>query len=304
MPEPSPFLPEGWEKRAAVRAVEVATRQWGVIGRRQLLDCGLSSSKIDRWIQRHHLHPIHAGVYAVGHRRISTAGRCVAALLHAGEPTGLSHLTAAWWWGLIEREPEVIDVSSGRRARSTTGVRVHHPRKLQTARHRTLQVTPVARTLRDIAFLLPASGTRQALSEADYMRLLDLAKAERQFGRGRPGAAALRRELERFHPDRGLTRSALEDEFLTLCERYELLLPRLNVKIGRFTVDTVWLEQHLVVELDGGRAHGTAAAVAADRARDLYLRNAGFRVLRYSWAQVFHEDASVAADLRRHLAAN
>jgi very-short-patch-repair endonuclease len=166
-----------------------------------------------------------------------------------------------------------------------------------------MPVTPVARTLRDIAFLLPARGTRRALSEADYKRLLDLAAAQRALGRGRPGAAALRRELERFDPSLGQTRSPLEDEFLELCELHRLPLPRLNSRVGKFTVDAIWLEQRLVVELDGGHSHGTAAAVAADRSRDLYLRDAGYRVLRYSWAQVTNEPERVVADLRRQLGA-
>lgn len=135
------------------------------------------------------------------------------------------------------------------------------------------------------------------------MRLLDLSAAERALGRGRPGAAALRRELERFDPALGQTLSPLEDEFFELCERHGLPLPTLNSPVGGYTVDALWADRRLAVELDGGRAHGTAAAVVADRARDLFLRDAGYRVLRYSWAQVVHEPERVVADLRRHLTA-
>ena len=301
MPEPCPLASTARKKVDTVRLARLAARQWGVIGRAQLLSCGLSSTGVHRWVEQGHLHPLQRGVYALGHTRIPAEGRCVAALLYAGETAVLSHLTAAWWWGLIETEPRTIELSSGRHTRSTTGVRLHRPRRLMRARHRNLPVTPVARTLRDVAFLLPAKETRRTLSEADFRRLLDLVACERQLGRGRPGAAALRRELERFDPNLGLTRSPLEDEFLDLCGQHEIRLPRINVKLGSFTVDAVWFEQHVVVELDGGRAHGTAAAVVADRARDLYLRNAGYTVLRYSWSQVFRQPGTVAADLRRHL---
>src|SRR4051812_34664362 len=200
MPELWPLVSGPRTKTDTVRVVDVATRQWGVISRTQLLDCGLSSTGINRWIARRQLHRIHHGVYALGHKRIPTAGRCVAALLHAGPSAALSHLTAAWWWGLIETEPKTIEMSSSKHARSVTGIRVHRPRKLQSVRHRGMAVTPVVRTLRDIAFLLPARGIRRSVSEADYRRLLDPAAAERQLGRGRPGAAALRPELERFDP--------------------------------------------------------------------------------------------------------
>jgi very-short-patch-repair endonuclease len=164
-----------------------------------------------------------------------------------------------------------------------------------------MPVTPVARTLRDVAFMISARGTRRALSEADYRRLLDLSKAARALGRGRPGAAALRRELERFDPALGQTLSPLEDEFFELCERHGLPLPTLNSPVGDYKVDALWPEQRLAVELDGGRTHGTPAAVVADRSRDLYLREAGYRVLRYSWAQVTKEPERVVAELRLHI---
>jgi predicted transcriptional regulator of viral defense system len=301
MPEPSRLTSTPWARNASVRVAKVAERQWGVISRTQLVECGLGSSSIARWLQRGLLHRVLPGIYAVGHARLPDEARCWAAVRYAGDEATLSHFTAAWWWGLIETRPTVIHVSGPGRGGSTGFVKVHHPRRPQRVTHRGMPVTPVERTLRDIAFLLPARGIRRALSNADYQRLLDLVAAERQLGRGRPGAAALRRELEHFDPNFGLTRSPLEDEFVDLCGRHGLPPPRLNVKIGEFTVDAVWFEQDVAVELDGGRAHGTAAAVSADRDRDLYLRDAGFVVLRYSWRQVFHVPERVVHDLRRHL---
>jgi hypothetical protein len=303
MPELSRFSSTPRMETATVQVVRLATQQWGAISRQQLQRAGLSQAGIHRWIRQQRLHRLHPGVYVLGHRRLPVEGRCFAALLHAGAGSALSHTTAAWWWGLLDAVPTVIHVSAPGGAASTRGVRVHHPRVPQRTTHRGMPVTPVARTLRDVAFLLPATGTRRAVYEADYKRLLDLAAAQRALGRGRPGAAALRRELERFDPSLGQTCSPLEDEFLELCELHGLPLPVLNSRVGDFTVDALWANQRLAVELDGGHSHGTAAAVAADRARDLYLRDAGYRVLRYSWPQVMNEPERVVADLRRHLAA-
>jgi very-short-patch-repair endonuclease len=71
----------------------------------------------------------------------------------------------------------------------------------------------------------------------------------------------------------------------------------MNKEIGPFTVDALWDDHGLVVELDGGAAHGRPAAVVRDRNRELYLRERGYRVVRYSWLQVFDEPARIAADL-------
>jgi very-short-patch-repair endonuclease len=68
------------------------------------------------------------------------------------------------------------------------------------------------------------------------------------------------------------------------------------------TVDALWREQHLVVECDGYDGHGSRAQIERDRRRELRLRAAGFRVLRYTWSQITLEPALVIADLRAALA--
>jgi very-short-patch-repair endonuclease len=73
-----------------------------------------------------------------------------------------------------------------------------------------------------------------------------------------------------------------------------------NVKIGRLTVDAVWFEPKVAVELDSHMAHGTPARLEDDHRRDLDLRAAGFTVLRYTWAQLRDTPEEVVADLRRN----
>ena len=67
--------------------------------------------------------------------------------------------------------------------------------------------------------------------------------------------------------------------------------------MGGFLLDALWREARLVVELDSAAAHGTIRAVRADRRRELTLREAGYRVLRYSWEQVTQQPERVAEDL-------
>jgi Transcriptional regulator, AbiEi antitoxin len=63
---------------------ELAARQHGVVGRRQLAELGFRPSGIDRRLRLGRLHRLHAGVYAVGHEVVSRegtwmAGACVRA---------------------------------------------------------------------------------------------------------------------------------------------------------------------------------------------------------------------------------
>ncbi len=215
MRQVKPFLPAHRAKMAS----NVAGGQWGVIGSVQLRNCGFSTSAVDRWVEAGKLYSIHPGVYAYGHSWIPIEGRMVAAILHAGEGAVLSHATAAWWWGLIADQPDVLDVSTSGRARSTNGVRVHHPRRIDAARHRRFPITTVARTLVDHAAHAPLSEVRRALAEAEYRRLLDLAKVESYLVPGRRGSRRLRRALARHEPRLALTRSDTERRFLRLCER-------------------------------------------------------------------------------------
>src|SRR4051812_12610979 len=53
----------------------LAARQHGVVAHRQLMALGLSASAIQRMVSAGRLHPIHRGVYAVGHLALGYLGR-------------------------------------------------------------------------------------------------------------------------------------------------------------------------------------------------------------------------------------
>jgi hypothetical protein len=287
---------------ASPRLRELATRQWGVFSRAQLRSCGFSDAGIARAVARGWLVRIHPGVYAFGHDVLPIEGRLMAALLYAGPGSALSHTTAAWWWGVIETLPRVIHISSGHRRRPRTGLRLHLPRGLERDFHRTLPVTPVSRTLLDLAASLGFDGLRRAVAEADYRGLLDASAVAAVLGPGRPGSGALRKALKAHLPQLAETLSVLEERFLLLCESYGIPLPEVNAVVGGLKVDALWRGSRTIVELDGHEAHAGPSAAERDRARELVLRTAGYRVLRYTWQQVTKQADVVAADLRVALA--
>jgi len=288
-------------KRASVLAGEIAGRQWGVLSYGQLLDCGLTDDGVSWWRSGGKLHVIHRGVYAFGHASVPIEGRLVAALLHAGPGAILSHSTAAWWWKLIDKAPDFIEVSSSSRAASVPGVRVHHPRHLECTRHRRFPVTPIPRTLVDFAAKASLTQVRLALAEADYRRLLDVKAIEGALCPGRPGSTRLRYALERHQPRFARARSPLEIRFLLLCESAGIPLPEVNVRVAGWKVDALWRRQRLVVELDAYGNHHTRAQIDRDRRKELHLRKAGFPVVRYSEQQVDGEQTAVVADVLARL---
>jgi hypothetical protein len=285
-----------------VHLAGLASRQWGRVHWRQLREAGVSQATISAWVSTGYLHRVLPRVYAVGHIAAGPEADLAAALLFAGPGAMLSHATAAWWWGLLDRQPSFIDISTPKRCESPNSrINVHSRRKLERTWHRRLPLTTVAQTLIDFASEAPPGRLKRVLAEADYRRLLDVVALQRLAGRGRPGSGALRQALEAHRPDLARTRSELEQRFVELCIRGHIPPPELNVTVCGLMVDALWRDQRLIVELDGRAAHGTQAQLARDHERDLRLRAAGFRVLRYSWRQVTRAPALVLADLRREL---
>jgi very-short-patch-repair endonuclease len=282
-------------------AAEIAGKQWGVIGSAQLRACGVGGRIAAGWRRAGRLHRLHPGVDALGHPTVPTEGRMVAALLYAGPDAVLSHHVAAWWWGLTKQEPTVIDVSSSLRAGASNGVIVHRRRGFERTRHRRFPVTTVPQTFLDLAATAPLAVVRRALAEADYQKLFDPRAVVAITGQGKPGSQRLREAVERHQPRLAHTRSYLEERFLALLENEDLPLPELNVRLAGWTVDALWRQQRVVVELDGYDNHHTPAQIQRDRRKELALRAAGFVVLRYTLHQVTEESALVIADLAPRL---
>jgi len=57
----------------------------------------------------------------------------------------------------------------------------------------------------------------------------------------------------------------------------------------------VWRSARLVTEVDGHATHGTRFAFEDDRARDLALVRAGWRVVRFTYVQITFDAVEVGA---------
>ena len=97
------------------------------------------------------------------------------------------------------------------------------------------------------------------------------------------------------------TRSDLERLFLRLCRRFRIPKPEVNVKLGPYSVDFLWRDAGLVVEVDGYRYHADRETFEADRARDRDLKSRGVDVLRFADRELANNDRAVALSVRAHL---
>lgn len=153
----------------------LADRQHGVVARRQLLVLGLSEKAIDVRLEGGRLHPLHRGVYAVGHRVLSKEARWMAAVLFCGTGAVLSHRSAAALWGVRDPSSRAIEVTVPRKSRSRGGIQRHYaalPADEVTV-ERGIPVTSAPRTLFDLAAVLPAAAVESALRQSEYLRLHD-----------------------------------------------------------------------------------------------------------------------------------
>ncbi len=280
------------------RVAALARRQHGVVGRAQLVELGLSVAEIEGRVRREAIHTVHRGVYAVGHLSLTRNGRFMAAVLACGEGAALSHFSAAVLWEMLRDRNWPIHVTAPAERRRP-GIRTHRaPLEGERVRREGITVTTPGRTLVDLADVAPRRLLERAIDEAEYLRLDRTGLAPR---RGRRGQGLLASVLAVHTPGATRTRSELEERFLQLCDEHGIERPEVNVDVEGYECDFVWREQALVVETDGGAAHGTARARERDRVKDVELLVAGWRVVRVTWVRLFNEPERVAAELRQLL---
>ena len=223
----------------------LAARQHGVVARRQLLELGFGARAIDRRIARAWIHPVHRGVYAVGHTALSARGRFTAAVLAAGGGARLSHRAAGALWAISGGSVAVVDVTVAGNRRARPGLRIHRATLApdEVTVHDRIPVTTPARTLLDLAQVLAPHRLERAVHEAEYLRLASPLSLDALLARhaGRRGTAALRAIVDRKRIGAHRTRTDFEAAFLALLDDHDLPRPRrTNVHVAGHEVDALW----------------------------------------------------------------
>jgi very-short-patch-repair endonuclease len=278
----------------------------GVAARWELLDAGEKSRAIQARIESGRYLRLYEGVYAIGHAELTVYGRRRAVVLTCGRRAVLSHRSAAGAWGLRPDGGAKWDVT----VRRASAVRPAAP--VRVFRYPTLRddevvdldgvpTTTVARTLLDLAAVVPAHHLRRAVERAEQLELFDLTAVTRTLADHprQPGRRLLLTLIGDLR-DHGTprTRSDVEAAFLQLCIDHGLPRPQVNRMKNGAERDFRFPDHNLIVEVDGYTYHRGRRAFANDRARDREALRRGQRTARFPADEIVSTPAAVAQELR------
>lgn len=294
------------------RCARVASRQFGLLSRYQALACGLDRNAIAHRLRCGRWQLYLPNVYKINGAPKSWEQQAYGACLWAGDGSVLSHAAAARLWDFNGFSSAAVEISTSRPKRNVSlpfkvhRVSRHLANEVETGLD--IPVTSVRRTILDL------TGIRHPRAE----RVLDQALArdqtslgamwllyEEEWTRGRRGIAILRSFLH--DRTQGEVPDDSELEFLLDAIVRDFALPQpvrqhpIELSDRTVRVDYCYPDFRLIVEADSYAFHGDRATFDSDRERDAELQALGWRVLRFTWAQLRWRRAWIADMITRHL---
>lgn len=285
-------------------AIRESVAQYGVISRQQLLRLGFTDSAIQSYLRARRFARIATGVYATFTGELTVEARWWAAVLRCGPGSFLYGGTALSAWGLLRADRDQIEIAVPSDVKRDVEpwirtVRIRAPRETRTKGD--LQIAAPADALIDatesmtedseVLFLIIDSIQQNVVLPRDLNRAL--------VGRRIQHRKLFREALALF--DDGRT-TALE----FYAQRDVLNAHDLPPNVGqaelmlegvRQTVDLLFAEFGLVVELDGKLGHSGVRGAHRDMARDNRAAVKGMVTLRFGWNDVRRGPCRVALQI-------
>ena len=291
-------------RAADLRIAELSSRSHGIITARQLRVLGVSRDAVATRVARGTLHVVYPRIYAVGRSRLTQRATWVAAGLAAGEHGALSHCAAGAFLSIWRRRVATIDVTGCSGSQALRRDTRFHERHLAPHERMFVEgtyVTTIPVTLVDLCRYLKVEQVAAAISQAEFLNLLDPVELRAVMASTRRGRQKLEAALTLVGYGSVGTRSWLEDRFALLMTRAGMAVPPANigarVRDGIIEVDRLIRELRLCLEVDGP-AHERPAQIMLDAQRDARLMAAGYRVERFSWRDVQQRPEDVVGRLR------
>lgn len=276
-----------------------------VVTRRALNAAGVADNVLTNRVAVGRLYRHHHGVYLLDPPANASRVTLMTAAVAACGPTAvLSHRSAAELWEMLAPHPGQIEVTVvEHNAGDRPTIRRHRVPAIDPAdvrRRHGIPVTSPARTILDNA---RAPDLEELIATALAKELATERQIEQAIDRSptRRGVRRLRRILDQDGGPRR-TRSWGERRLLSLIREAGLPVPLTNQMLNGYQVDAVWPDRRLVVEVDGWDFHRGRRAFETDRARDAAHVAAGYRVIRFTAAQLRDQPLIVIGQLSAALA--
>lgn len=198
---------------------------------------------------------------------------------------------------VIVRHPSHVRVR-GATVHQINDVARHHRATL-----RGLPVTTPARTIVDLAAVLPASRLDEVLEGLVVNRTVPLWRVEKvllEVARpGKPGVHRLSRLLD-ARDGKPIPESVLEPILFRAMDEagvdeFEVQAPVPGWSRGPSRTDALTRDSMVIVEADGRTWHARERAMRRDRERDRAAARAGYQTLRFLGAELLEDPAGVAA---------
>lgn len=293
------------------RIAELASRQYGLFSRSQVLACGGTDDLIKQRLGAGRWKQVAPGVYLLPGWPESWHRSLWLAHLDIGPASVVSHEAAAALHGLLlfPPGPVVLTVAHGDHERPSRLWRVHQSTDLRPE-HVTesggLSVTTVARTFFDLSAVAHKERLGRSLDDAHAGGVCRVEKVRALYEELRrprkPGMKRLGELLALRGPGYVPPESVLERRLLKALTGEGLPAPVRQYALpwrekARERVDLAYPEQKVIVEGDGRRWHSRMDQMAADRRRDREALNRGWRPYRFVWEEISRQPEMVRLTL-------
>lgn len=287
---------ETWRDPAVdpdARCAAIAASQFGLVDISQARRAGLSDRQIQGRVSRGSWHRFYPGVFALAGVPASFEQRALAAALYAGRGAAVAFEAAGYLWGLLETEPEIVDLWTPRGI-GAPGLRIHRARTLvrgDITRLGPIPITDPARTIIDLASMLEEPTLEEVLHTGTSRGMPSRQRLERRLGavgsQGRRGPRLIS-DLLSLCPGRtpeSLWETRFFRDLRTLGKPYPVPQYPFSYRRERFRHDFFYLEERFGIECDSREGHLAPRDFERERRKLNALQHMPWKVLHvtYRW---------------------